>query len=87
MSTPARVKGDWSNDPAEKGRMTPKETADLINLIIKSQSCWQSTRSTKQTACGERPANSIWPWSGGYRPSMETLMQLSEGQSEVSYRP
>jgi 2,3-bisphosphoglycerate-independent phosphoglycerate mutase len=24
---------------------------------------------------GERQANSIWPWSGGYRPSMETLMQ------------
>ena len=21
-------------------------------------------------------ANSIWPWSGGYRPSMKTLMQL-----------
>ena len=24
---------------------------------------------------GERQANSIWPWSGGYRPSMQTLMQ------------
>jgi 2,3-bisphosphoglycerate-independent phosphoglycerate mutase len=24
---------------------------------------------------GERQANSIWPWSGGYRPSMQTLAQ------------
>ena len=28
-----------------------------------------------KAAKGERQANSIWPWSGGYRPSMETLMQ------------
>lgn len=70
--------GDWSNDPAEKGRMTPKETADLINdLIIKSQKLLAEHPFNKaKTACGERPANSIWPWSGGYRPSMETLMQL-----------
>jgi 2,3-bisphosphoglycerate-independent phosphoglycerate mutase len=27
-------------------------------------------------AKGEDTANSIWPWSGGYRPSMKTLMQL-----------
>lgn len=70
--------GDWSNDPTEKGRMTPKETADLINdLIIKSQKLLAEHPFNKaKTACGERPANSIWPWSGGYRPSMETLMQL-----------
>ena len=28
-----------------------------------------------RAARGERQANSIWPWSGGYRPSMETLQQ------------
>ena len=58
--------------------MTPKETADLINdLIIKSQKLLAEHPFNKaKIACGERPANSIWPWSGGYRPSMETLMQL-----------
>ena len=28
-----------------------------------------------RAARGERQANSIWPWSGGYRPSMQTLME------------
>ena len=28
-----------------------------------------------KAAKGERQANSIWPWSGGYRPSMQTLME------------
>ena len=28
-----------------------------------------------EVAKGERQANSVWPWSGGYRPSMQTLME------------
>ena len=28
-----------------------------------------------RVAAGKEPANSIWPWSPGYRPQMETLMQ------------
>lgn len=28
-----------------------------------------------RVAAGKEPANSIWPWSPGYRPRMETLMQ------------
>lgn len=64
--------------PVEQGRMTAQETADLINdLIIKSQSLLAEhpfNKARKQR--GERQANSIWPWSGGYRPSMQTLMQL-----------
>ena len=28
-----------------------------------------------KAAKGERQANSIWPWSGGYRPSMQTLQE------------
>lgn len=67
-----------SGAPAEQGRMTAQETADLINdLIIKSQSLLSEhpfNKARKQR--GERQANSIWPWSGGYRPSMQTLMQL-----------
>lgn len=73
--------GDFSHDEKEKGRMSPKETADLINdLIIKSQELLSKHPfNLHKISCGERPANSIWPWSGGYRPSMQTLAQLYPG--------
>lgn len=60
----------------EKGRMTPQETADLINdLILKSQELLaKHPYNIAKAEKGERQANSIWPWSGGYRPSMQTLM-------------
>jgi 2,3-bisphosphoglycerate-independent phosphoglycerate mutase len=52
-------------------------TADLINeMILKSQELLaQHPFNIERAKKGERQANSIWPWSGGYRPSMETLMQ------------
>ena len=52
-------------------------TADLLNeLILKSQELLEKHPFNQSRAArGERQANSIWPWSGGYRPSMETLMQ------------
>lgn len=58
-------------------RLTPQQTADLINeLILKSQELLaQHPFNIERAKRGERQANSIWPWSGGYRPSMETLMQ------------
>lgn len=64
--------------PMETGRMTAEETASLINsLIIKSQQLLEQHPFNQQRALqGERLANSIWPWGGGYRPSMQTLMQL-----------
>ena len=54
-----------------------QETADLINeLILKSQELLvKHPYNIAKAAKGERQANSIWPWSGGYRPSMQTLMQ------------
>lgn len=60
----------------EEGRMTPQETADLINdLILKSQELLvKHPYNLAKAEKGERQANSIWPWSGGYRPSMQTLM-------------
>ncbi len=71
---PLLVKPEEGYTEYNSDRMTPQATADLLNdLIIKSQSLlanhpfnWQRTEK----------ANSIWPWSGGYRPSMSTLMQL-----------
>ena len=66
-----------SGSPADTSRLTPQQTADLINeLILKSQELLPNhPYNLAKAAKGERQANSIWPWSGGYRPSMETLMQ------------
>ena len=52
-------------------------TADLLNeLILKSQELLaKHPFNIERAKRGERQANSIWPWSGGYRPSMETLQQ------------
>ena len=54
-----------------------QETADLINdLILKSQEILaKHPYNLLKAEKGERQANSIWPWSGGYRPSMQTLME------------
>lgn len=55
-----------------------KETADYLNkLIIKSQELLKDHPiNKKRIAEGKDPANSIWPWSPGYRPQMETLQNL-----------
>lgn len=59
-------------------RMTGQKMADLLNqLILKSQELLAAhPYNQAKLQRGERPANSIWPWSGGYRPSMQTLQQL-----------
>ncbi len=58
-------------------RLSPQQTADLINeMILRSQELLvKHPYNLAKAAKGERQANSIWPWSGGYRPSMKTLMQ------------
>lgn len=64
--------------PTGETRMSGQETADLLNdLIMKSQELLASHPFNREKERkGERPANSIWPWGGGYRPNMQTLMQL-----------
>ena len=54
-----------------------QQTADLLNdLILRSQQLLtQHPYNQAKAARGERQANSIWPWSGGYRPSMQTLQE------------
>lgn len=71
------VKAEY-NAPVEPGRMTAEETAELINrLIIESQQILSAHPFNRNRAAkGERQANSIWPWGGGYRPSMQPLTQL-----------
>ena len=50
-------------------------TADLLNsLILRSQELLRNHPvNLKRMAEGKDPANSIWPWSPGYRPQMERL--------------
>ena len=63
---------------AEDGRMTAAETADLINdLILRSQQLLADHPiNLHRKAEGHLTANSIWPWSPGYRPKMLTLQQM-----------
>lgn len=79
---PLMVKADETYVPTEAekeqdrilGRLSPQETADLINhLIIQSQEILAQHPLNHNRAL---PANSIWPWSGGYRPNMQTIMQM-----------
>lgn len=56
-------------------RSEAEETAALLNdLIMKSQELLANhPLNLKRVAEGKDPANSIWPWSPGYRPKMEPL--------------
>ncbi len=58
-------------------RLSALATANLLNtLIIKSQELLaKHPYNINKAKNGERQANSIWPWSGGYRPSMQTLQE------------
>ena len=55
-----------------------QETADLINkLILKSQEILPTHPvNIKRKAAGKDMANSIWPWSAGYKPKMQTMRDL-----------
>lgn len=52
-------------------------TADLLNgLILRSQELLENHPvNIKRKVEGKDAANSIWPWSPGYRPRMQTLME------------
>lgn len=62
-----------------------EETAKLVNeLIAKSQELLAAhPLNKKRVSEGKDPANSIWPWGGGYRPKMkpigETFPQVKSG--------
>lgn len=54
------------------------KTAELLNeLILKSQHLLEMHPvNQKRKAKGKDPANSIWPWSPGYKPKMATLKEM-----------
>jgi 2,3-bisphosphoglycerate-independent phosphoglycerate mutase len=54
------------------------ETAELLNqLIVESQKILENHPvNIKRKTVGKDPANSIWPWSPGYKPKMPTLKDM-----------
>lgn len=55
-----------------------QETAYLLNnLILQSQEILKDHPvNLRRIAAGKDPANSIWPWSPGYRPAMQTMQEM-----------
>ena len=62
----------------DNDHMSAQATSDLLNeLILKSQELLESHPfNVDRRERGERMANLIWPWGGGYRPHMLTLTQM-----------
>lgn len=69
----------------DDNELSAQETADLLNdLILRSQDLLaKHPYNVEKAKRGERQANSIWPWAGGYRPHMapltETFPQIKRG--------
>lgn len=55
-----------------------QSTVDLLNqLILDSQKLLENhSVNVKRKSEGKDPANSIWPWSPGYKPKMPTLNEM-----------
>ena len=71
---PLLVRPEEGYTETDDRRMSPQATADLINTLIRRSQALLADHPFNQGRTEK--ANSIWPWSGGYRPSMKTLMQL-----------
>lgn len=76
---PHDVPGVWFEDVKIKALAEEAQpTATLLNeLILRSQELLENHPVNLQRAAeGKDKANSIWPWSPGYRPAMKTLSEL-----------
>ncbi len=53
------------------------ETAATVNELIERSQALLADHpiNLARIAAGKEPANSIWPWSPGYRPAMQTLSE------------
>jgi 2,3-bisphosphoglycerate-independent phosphoglycerate mutase len=68
--------GEWVDDLLVRPlAVEARETADLLNrLILDSQPLLaQHEVNRKRVAAGRQAANSLWPWSPGVRPKMDTF--------------
>lgn len=68
----------FANVMVKKKTEEGAETAELINnLILKSQEVLgKHPINLERIKRGKDPANSIWPWSPGYKPQMKTFKEL-----------
>lgn len=75
---PHDVPGTEFKKVLPKANGTDTEMADFItNLILKSQEILKNHPvNLKRIEKGKDSANSIWPWSPGNKPEMETLQTL-----------
>lgn len=73
-----RIGKPWRPEMPYAEKAEADETSQLINeLILWSQEkLSQHPVNLKRIAAGQDPANTIWPWSLGYRPKMQTLHEL-----------
>lgn len=73
-SEPERGGRNEATNDFRQEQLTAEETAELINkLILQSQELLASHPFNQDRKV---KANSIWPWSGGYRPRMATLQEM-----------
>ncbi|MBQ2402797.1 MAG: cofactor-independent phosphoglycerate mutase [Prevotella sp.] len=75
---PLMVKPDIKKSmAASQTELSAFETAELLNLIIKKSQLLLENHpvNIKRISEGQDPANSVWFWSGGYRPDMKTLKE------------
>jgi 2,3-bisphosphoglycerate-independent phosphoglycerate mutase len=62
---------------SEKAKSGIGTARKLNELILKSQELLENHPvNQKRREAGKDPANSIWPWSPGYKPAMPTLKEL-----------
>jgi 2,3-bisphosphoglycerate-independent phosphoglycerate mutase len=76
---PHDVPGTSFKDVLVKAKSSEaQKTAELLNyLIVKSQEILNvHPINQKRIQAGKDPANSIWPWSPGYKPNMKTFKEL-----------
>ncbi len=76
---PHDVPGTFFKDVLVKANDSESmDTALLINdLILKSQEILKSHPiNISRIEKGKDPANSIWPWSPGFKPKMDTLSEM-----------
>lgn len=63
--------------PCSSGEAGAETARLLLNLIHKSRELLENHPvNVKRKSEGKDPANSIWPWSPGYKPSMKTLREM-----------
>jgi 2,3-bisphosphoglycerate-independent phosphoglycerate mutase len=74
---------DWEKVRVKAEVPEAQATADLLNdLIFRSQKLLENHPvNIRRKAEGKDPANSIWPWSPGYKPVMKKLSEIYPVQS------